>query len=143
MIPEYEYVGHELDQAALATFIQEGHYDRHLRRARLIYRERYDALRSAVERELHGVLALEPSAAGTHVVARLEGSLFSRTRSHKAVMALTGLAAEEGLVIFPLSRYCLEPPPRDGLVLGYGSLKPRQIAVSIRKLAHVIARLSR
>ena len=86
-------------------------------------------------------MRLEPAAAGTHVVARLEKTLTSSARSHKAVTTLAALAAEEGLVIFPLSRYCLETPQRDGLVLGYGSLTPRQIAASIRKLAHVIGRL--
>ena len=44
------------------------------------------------------------------------------------------------LVLFPLSRYCLETPKRDGLVLGYGSLTPRQIAASTRTLAKVIDR---
>ena len=129
-----------VDQAALAMFIREGHYDRHLRRARLIYRERYDALRSAVGRELRGMLSLEPAAAGTHVVARFDSEPASRPRRESAAVRLARLADAAGLVVFPLSRYCVEPPERDGLVLGYGSLTPRQIAASTRKLAQVIGR---
>ena len=36
------------DQAVLAAFISDGHYDRHLRRARLVYEERYEAMRRDV-----------------------------------------------------------------------------------------------
>ena len=127
-----------VDQAALAAFIRDGLYDRHLRRARLIYRERYDALRAAVDRELHGVLSIEPAAAGTHVIARLHGE--KRRGRESEAQRIARLAARENLVLFPLSRYCLETPKRDGLVLGYGSLTPRQIAASTRTLAKVIDR---
>ncbi|HVE57448.1 MAG TPA: PLP-dependent aminotransferase family protein, partial [Pyrinomonadaceae bacterium] len=46
------------DQAALAAFMRDGHYDRHLRRARLVYEERYEAMQSAFTRELGGVINL-------------------------------------------------------------------------------------
>jgi GntR family transcriptional regulator/MocR family aminotransferase len=50
-------------------------------------------------------------------------------------------AEQEDLVIFPLSRYCLERPARDALVLGYGGLTPRQIAAGTARLARVIERV--
>jgi len=54
-----------------------------------------------------------PRRAATHVTAR-----FIRPE-------ISALAAHEGLVVFPLSRYCLVPPTTDGLVLGFGGLSPR------------------
>ena len=125
------------DQAALAAFIDEGHYDRHLRRARLVYQERYEAMRASFARELGGVVSLTPAAAGTHVLGWFAGT---GKASHARVARVSRAAADEGLVIFPLSRYCLQPPARDALVLGYGGLSPRQIAAGAARLARVIDR---
>jgi len=129
------------DQAALAAFIAEGHYDRHLRRARLIYQERHEAMRAAFARELAGVLSLLPAAAGTHVVARFVGR-HGRARGASAPVRVARAAAADGLVAFPLSRYCLEPPAEDALVLGYGAITPRRIAAGAAKLGRVIERTS-
>jgi GntR family transcriptional regulator/MocR family aminotransferase len=127
-----------VEQAALATFIADGHYDRHLRRSRLVYQERYEAMQAAAERELGGLLTLAPAAAGTHVIAwfagrggRLDGARAARVARE---------AAQDGLVVFPLSRYCIDRPARDGLVLGYGAATPRQIAAGAARLARVLRR---
>jgi GntR family transcriptional regulator/MocR family aminotransferase len=130
------------DQAALASFIADGHYDRHLRRARLIYQERHEAMRASFARELGGVLSLAPAAAGTHVIARFA----PRRRGApdpSAAVRIERAAAAERLVAFPLSRYCLEPPLEDALVLGYGAITPRRIAGGAAKLSRVIARTLR
>lgn len=126
------------DQAALASFIRDGDYDRHLRRARLVYEERYDAMRAAFARELTGVVSLMPAAAGTHVLGWLEPSGRRRAGKESEAVRISRAAAEEGLVIFPLSRYCVVPPARDALVLGYGGLTPRQIRAGAARLARLI-----
>jgi len=43
-------------------------------------------------------------------------------------------------VVFPLSRYCLTPPARDALVLGFGGLSTRRIAAGADRLAAIIRR---
>lgn len=125
------------DQAALATFIRDGHYDRHLRRLRLVYQERYEAMRYSIRRELSGAVTLGTAAAGTHLL----GWLANRRRD--AARKVADAAAAEDLVIFPLSRYCLEPPARDALVLGYGGLTPRRIAAGAERLARAVERVGR
>ncbi len=42
--------GHAIEQQALAAFIDEGHFTRHLRRMRRLYRDRRDALCEAISR---------------------------------------------------------------------------------------------
>jgi len=59
-----------LDQLALAEFIERGELDRHLRRMRLRYRRRRDALIGAVERALPE-LAVTGAAAGLHITLAL------------------------------------------------------------------------
>ena len=129
------------DQAVLATFISEGHYDRHLRRARLVYEERYEAMRRAVARELSGMLAVTRAAAGTHLLAWFAPGTRQHAASARYAPRIARACAEDNLVIFPVSRYCLEPPQRDGFVLGYGGVSPRQIATGAATLARVIARV--
>jgi GntR family transcriptional regulator/MocR family aminotransferase len=123
------------DQAALAGFIADGHYDRHLRRARLIYQERHEAMRDAFTRKLAGAVTLSPASAGTHVLGWIAGD---RHASRNRAVAVSRAAADEDLVVFPLSRYCLVPPARDALVLGYGGLSPRRIAWGAERLARIL-----
>ena len=126
-----------IDQAALTEFIVSGQYERHLRRLRIVCEERYHAMRLHCERVLGEQLTLSDASAGTHVLAH-----FRRRRSHDRGLAIrvSRLAAAEGLVVFPLSRYCLTPPARDALVLGFGGLSPRRIAAGADELAAVIRR---
>lgn len=54
-----------LDQATLADFASEGHFERHLRRMRTAYRERLEALGDAIERYCGGVLKLQQTRTGS------------------------------------------------------------------------------
>lgn len=119
------------DQAALEIFIKEGHYDRHLRRIRAACLERYEAMLHAANRHLTGVVLLTPMNAGTHVVGTVSSGYPSAPR-------LEVLAREEGIVLFPFSRYCIRRPTRDAIILGYGGLTPRAIDAGIRRLANLL-----
>jgi GntR family transcriptional regulator/MocR family aminotransferase len=130
------------DQAALAEFIRDGHYDRHLRRLKLVYQERYEAMHEAFGRRLAGAVSLGTAAAGTHLLGWLDDEVSRRRKDASAAIRIARAAAAEDLVVFPLSRYCLEQPARDALVLGYGSLSPRRIAVGTERLARIIDRRS-
>ena len=127
------------DQAALAAFIDGGYYDRHLRRARAACVERYDALRHHVARSLDGAVTLAPANAGTHAVAWVARGV--RAGSTPLDVRVSAAAADDGMVIFPLSRYYLGPPPDNGIVLGYGGLPPTLIASGVRRLARVLERI--
>jgi GntR family transcriptional regulator / MocR family aminotransferase len=126
------------DQAALAAFIAEGDYDRHLRRLRLVYQERYEAMRVHIARELGGVITLAPALAGTHVLGWADHAWMGRALPDEWAMRVSRAASQHDLVIFPLSRYTLTPPVRDALVLGYGGLTPERIAIGAQRLARVI-----
>jgi GntR family transcriptional regulator / MocR family aminotransferase len=125
------------DQAALTMFITDGHYDRHLRRVRATCVERYEAMVHHVDRELGRSVTVAPATAGTHVLGTLD---VSRDKSSAAVGRVVNEAAADGMVVFPLSRYCLAPPREDALVLGYGGLTPPLIASGVRRLARAMER---
>src|SRR5262249_6015994 len=64
-----------LDQAAMCEFITAGHFGRHIRRTRELYRSRLSILRDAVQSRLAGVIDLPESDAGTHIAAWLRPGL--------------------------------------------------------------------
>ena len=119
-----------IDQRALAHFIQTGDYDRHVRRARAIYRQRRDALMTALDRRLPG-LAVEGVAAGVHVLLRLPAAVDDK--------ALAARAGRCGVRVSPLSQFALSLAAGRGLVLGYGGLRERAVDAAVAALASVLA----
>ncbi len=108
--------GREAEQLALAEFIEAGHFTRHLRRMRSLYAERRAALHDALDEHLRGALTVSGGAGGMHLSARLDVPL--------ADTEVSRAARARGLVLRPLSRFCLAGTAEryNGLVLGYGAV---------------------
>jgi GntR family transcriptional regulator/MocR family aminotransferase len=123
-----------LNQAVLAAFLRDGHYDRHIAEMRGVYRERLDALRDAGERYCGGVLRLRPVTTGLHAVGDLTGV---------SDVAVSEAAATRGLEVTALSSYyrSATAAPPNGLVLGFGSVAPAEIVRGMQQLALVLDRL--
>jgi GntR family transcriptional regulator / MocR family aminotransferase len=115
-----------LSQAVLTNFIREGHFARHVRRMRVLYAERRDALLTAIRDETGGLLEVVGAEAGVHLAALLPPQIED--------VALAIKAAECGVSAMPLSSCCLNSPKRHGLILGYGGASPQQIREGVRKL---------
>jgi GntR family transcriptional regulator/MocR family aminotransferase len=98
-----------LEQLTLAAFLERGELDRHLRRTRLAYRRRRDALVATL-----AGLEVEGVAAGLHVLARLPAG-----RSEDAVAAA---AAASGVAVDVLGPHVSGPPRAPALLLGYTRL---------------------
>lgn len=86
------------EQLALADLIDSGHFDRQVRRARLVYRRRRDRLVTAVARRAPDV-RLSGLAAGLHVLLELpprlsEVDVVARTAAKN--VAVEGLSAYDG-----------------------------------------------
>jgi GntR family transcriptional regulator/MocR family aminotransferase len=103
-----------LPQLALCDFIAEGHFARHLRRMRVLYAERREALLDGLTSELGDQLEIVGSSAGLEVVARLPPLVQDR--------AVAKLAFAAGVDLLPLSRYAIRPASRGGLVLGFAAV---------------------
>ena len=121
-----------VDQAALADFLAEGHFARHVRRMRALYAERQAALVQAAHDELAEYLDVRPSAAGMHLLGWLHADVDDR--------AVSQMAQDSGIIVPPLSRYALTPPPRGALLLGYAAFTPRTIRVAARRLRSVLVK---
>ncbi len=124
-----DVVSPTLDQLTLAEFFTRGHYDRHVRRARTIYRTRRDRLLTALARHLPE-LTIEGVAAGVHLVLRLPRGVGDATISDEA--------RRSRIAVPPLSAFRLAPAADGGLVIGYGRLHESAVEAATRALARVI-----
>jgi GntR family transcriptional regulator / MocR family aminotransferase len=115
-----------LDQMALADFMAAGHYARHVRRMRELYRERRDTLINALASACGGALDVSAPQAGLHLVAWLATQLDARQ------------VAPLDLGIEMVSHYAKRPLARDGLVLGYATATPDELRAGVSRLARVL-----
>jgi GntR family transcriptional regulator/MocR family aminotransferase len=114
-----------LEQLALADLIERGELDRHLRRMRLQYRGRREALLVALERWLPGA-AIGGVAAGLFLPVTLPAL-------EEAALAAAGIGAHP----FDPSSDGAAPV---GLALGFAALSERAIVDGVRALAEAMRR---
>jgi GntR family transcriptional regulator/MocR family aminotransferase len=117
-------------QAVLGDFIREGHFARHIRRTRVICRERRTALIEALEREVGGVLEVLGDSAGMYLSVALPAGWRDREIAHRAVA--------RGVAATPLSESYVGTARRNGLILGYGGTTAEKIRVAVSRLRDVL-----
>lgn len=123
--------GHLVTQAALADFIDQGHYAAHIRRMRLIYSGRRNALLGLVERWLgsHWVHPFD-SPAGLHVVLQLPSGMSD--------VSVARAAAAQGVHVRPLSRYYAQQQDVSGLLLGFACVPETEMLQPFETLVRCI-----
>jgi GntR family transcriptional regulator / MocR family aminotransferase len=121
-----------LYQLVLADFLREGHFARHLRRMRGVYRARRDALLNGLARHCADRLSVTNADAGLHLAALLEDGLDDRDVVRR--MATRGLTAT------PLSTCYAGESGRSGLLLGFGGSTERRLLEATRVLGEVLER---
>jgi GntR family transcriptional regulator / MocR family aminotransferase len=119
-----------LEQAALADFMAEGHFNRHLRRMRKVYAERRELILHA----LRGLpLHVDSPESGLNCVVWLP-----ETADEFEVVRQ---AAKQGLELWPISTFCLEPRKGKAVLVGFGSYSNQEIKNAARRLAKVLSNL--
>jgi GntR family transcriptional regulator / MocR family aminotransferase len=116
-----------LEQLALADFIVEGYFARHVRRMRQLYEERRNALVNALTRQLGDKLEVSVPEAGMHLVVWLPAGMSGQADAQRA--------AGYGLHMLPISHFSLRPLQCDGLVLGFASSSPQELRAGVQALA--------
>jgi GntR family transcriptional regulator / MocR family aminotransferase len=119
-----------LYQAALAEFLREGHFARHLRRMRGVYLARRDALLTGLARHCGSWLTVLNADAGLHVAVLLSGDLDDGDVVRR--MAARGLTATA------LSTCYAGASRRSGLLLGFGGSTERRLLEATRVLGEVL-----
>jgi GntR family transcriptional regulator/MocR family aminotransferase len=128
-------------QRTLAVLLEEGSYDRHVRRLRRLQDLRRKSLLAALERHLPQRLTVDGASSGLHLVIWINGLPSAREND------LVAAARDERVLVYPVGPLYL--PQRGsqttrrsaGLVLGYALLNPDQIERGVKRLAAAIRRL--
>jgi GntR family transcriptional regulator/MocR family aminotransferase len=113
-----------LPQAAVAAFISDGHFGRHIRKVRRLYSDRRNRLIGELQRCLSDSLAILPSGTGLHLAATLKQQV--------PADALAAAALSAGIRLFPMP---------EGIAFGIGTIDVSQIRGAIEKLRDVLRTL--
>ncbi|MHA7963370.1 MocR-like pyridoxine biosynthesis transcription factor PdxR [Paenibacillus sp. CAU 1782] len=119
-----------MEQLTLSHFIEHGHFLRHMRRVRNVYRRRHEAMTKAiVSTGLSERFTLSGVETGLHMLLETDSAFDEKT--------VTNLAIENGIQIYPLSKYCLESS-RKGWILGFAKVDEAAIEQGIGRLATIL-----
>ncbi|MCZ6775997.1 MAG: PLP-dependent aminotransferase family protein [Ignavibacteria bacterium] len=121
----------QIEQAVLASFIEEGHFGRHIRRTRLTYQARRDVLVAAAANKLKGLLDIEPQESGMHLIGWLPQRTSDRAASTRA--------AQAGVYADPLSHFTVRAQIRPGLILGFAAFDEKEILRGVHLLAKALS----
>lgn len=115
-------------QGALARFIQQGLFARHLRKMRGVYRARHEQVMDSLTQQFAAHLKVIPSAVGLHLAATAPGA------SSEELDGLLGRASAAGVELLPLSLYAVDTAPQPGIVFAYGAIPTARIGEGLGRL---------
>lgn len=125
IFPSYLY------QEVLTDFMRAGHFARHIRRTRALYKARRTRLVECLRSELGSLLEIHGAEAGMHLAVTLPEGFNDRDIALRA--------AREKLWLFPLSVSWHGSQPRNGFSLGFGNVPEEQIPDAVRRLRIAVA----
>jgi len=121
-----------ITQAIVCEFIRQGHFSRHIRRMRLLYKKNQDDLVSLVNQHLAGLLTPVPVEAGMHLLAWLPPDINAEVIANEAL--------KEGLIIHTLSQYSIKYDHPNGIILGFTGFSFAQMEAGILLLKKVLSK---
>ena len=113
-------------QLALADFITEGHFARHLKRTRRLYAQRQDHFVKLCRKHLSRWLEVQENAAGMQVMGRLLAPFSDQD--------VTAEGLRNGIDLQPVSVNFFHDAPEHGLLLGFASLDEKSAEAAVRVL---------
>jgi GntR family transcriptional regulator / MocR family aminotransferase len=119
-----------LEQLVTSKFIEEGHFTRHIRKMRILYKERQEFLIKELNKELGDIIKIDPSAAGMHLIAWLPEYLNDKE--------ISSILRKKNVVAYPLSRTVIKFERKPALILGYTAFNKNQTSAAIKILKETI-----
>ena len=127
---ELQRPGQVMIQAALADFIEEGHFASHIRRLKQTYSERRRLLQAALAPISSVGARLSMVDSGLHLVVEFDAEVDD--------VKVAAMATQQGLRVYPLSSYCIGDVIEKGLIIGYAYSATEDISHYGNLLAEVI-----
>jgi GntR family transcriptional regulator/MocR family aminotransferase len=115
-----------MNQKIMSTFIEKGYLSTHLRKVVEVSNTRRSYFIDQFNRELGAIMSLRPLTQGLHVIADLPKSIVDNE--------LAKFLTENGITVFPLSKYVVKGNMGNGLVMGFSSVDKASIKSKIREM---------
>lgn len=120
-----------LEQRTLAKFMEQGHWERHVRRMRIRYKHKHGVLLHSIEHHFGGRAAVVGQGAGLHVVLQLTGD-------NPGEAGIIQRATEKGIRLFPFSSfYVTGRPDSTSILLGFGGMTTTGIEEGVSILSRL------
>ncbi|NVN99124.1 MAG: PLP-dependent aminotransferase family protein, partial [Geobacteraceae bacterium] len=120
-----------LEQRSMATFMEQGHWERHIRRMRMIYKKKHDILLRAVETHFGTRAVVTGQGAGLHVVMMLPETSLNEAE-------IIDRARQRGIRLFPFSEFHVSGQPKAAtLLLGFGGMSGGEIEQGVAILSQI------
>ena len=120
-----------LEQKTMSKFIEQRYWERHVRRMRIVYHKKHDAVLQAIELYFGNRATVVGQGAGLHVVLQLHDETPGETD-------IIRNAAQHGINLFPLSATCATgAPAATSLLLGFGAMSVAEIDQGIGMLSRI------
>lgn len=121
-----------IEQVALARFMENGGFERHLRLARKELQQRRAAMLEGLRRHAGKHLEIVDAGAGRYLLAWLRG------HDHASAEALIAQARARGLGLHPVDPHYAGRPPRPGLLLGFARLSGTALREAVQLLGQCL-----
>ncbi|WP_259067793.1 PLP-dependent aminotransferase family protein [Mucilaginibacter sp. X4EP1] len=119
-----------INQAIINEFIRQGHFSRHIRRMRVLYKKAQDDLVNLIRLHLNNRLQPVPVEAGMHFIAWLPPGVNATIIANDAL--------KEGLIIQTLNQYSVQFNNQNGLILGFAGFSFMEMETAILVLKRVL-----
>jgi GntR family transcriptional regulator/MocR family aminotransferase len=119
-----------IEQATLCRFMEQGYFQRHIRKMRLLYAERQQLLLALIKEQLGSYLTVKPVASGMHVVCWLSPTINPDK--------LQAAAKQHGLIITPVSNYSLQHSVPASITLGFTAFSKYKLKTGVALLSQCI-----
>ncbi|MCP3738181.1 PLP-dependent aminotransferase family protein [Rossellomorea sp. BNER] len=127
----YKQTVSRLHQDTLFRFMNEGHWQRHLNKMRILYRKKQKSLMTAIHHNFGDQLNVIGEKSGLHIVLEIKKNLSEEE--------LIKRARKVGVKVYPISLYYKGEKKRTDhkILLGFGGLSEKEIEDGIRLLKEV------
>jgi len=126
MFKNYQSLVPLLDQNTLERFINQGYWDKHLRKIRVTYKRKHDILVNAIEKHFGSKATIISKGAGLHISIKILSTIIDTE--------LADCANKSGICVYPISSCSIGEPSYMGIRLGFGSIADENIEKGVKLL---------
>lgn len=121
-----------LSQLAMIRFMERGHWEQHIRRARIFYKKKHGIMLKAIEEYFGNKAKVIGQGAGLHIVLELAESL-------KDEVTFLVQAQQQSCRLLPFTDFSASGRPENNkLLLGFGGIGIKDIPQGIEKLSGIL-----